>query len=76
MVDELLKQCKLYNKNSPKFIYNYFKIEIRNDIKNVNRDIVYKFNYLPKKKKISDNNAGNCAAMSPLEKKENRHQKL
>jgi len=75
MVDELLKQCKLYNKNSPKFIYNYFKIEIRNDIKNVNRDIVYKFNYLPKKKKISDNNAGNCAAMSPLEKKENRHQK-
>ena len=35
MVDELLKQCKLYNKNSPKFIYNYFKIDIRNDIKNV-----------------------------------------
>lgn len=75
MVKELIKCSKLYNKNSPKFIINFFKLSSSHNIKNIDRDLIYKFNYLKKKSKNKkdDNGKNNC--LTSFEKRQQRHLK-
>lgn len=75
MVKDLICNSKLYNKNSPKFIYNFFKLSLSFDIKKINRDLVYIFNYLPKKKMKEDVEKIEINALSSSEKKERRYLK-
>lgn len=75
MVNELICNSKLYNKNSPKFIINFFKLGPSCDIFHVNRDLVYKFNYLEKKKKILENEKLVNDGLTSSEKKKKRYSK-
>lgn len=76
MIKELVCQSKLYNKNSPKFIYGFFGIDSSIiDIKKLNRDKVYKFNYLPKKKKIKEEENEKYRVLTSFQKKEKRTEK-
>ena len=73
MIKELVSLSKLYNKNSPKFIYGFFGIDsTKIDIKKIDRDKVYKFNYLPKRKKIKSEENEKYKLLTPSEKKEKR----
>lgn len=75
MVEELLKKCSLYNKNSPKFIYKHFKIDENINIKKVERDYVYKFNYIPKKRKLMNDEANNSKSLTSSERNQKRYDK-
>lgn len=75
MVDEILKKCILYDKNSPKFIYKHFKIDSKINIKKINRDEVYKFNYLPKKRKSTNEETDVSNKLTSGEKNKKRYDK-
>ncbi len=75
MVEELLKKSVLYNKNSPKFIINHFKINESIDVKSLDRELVYKFNYLPKKSKENADRTKKFECLDSAAKKKLRYSK-
>ena len=75
MVKDFICKSKLYNKNSPKFIYNFFKLNFHFDIKKIDRNLVYKFNYLPKKKMKEDVEKEEIKGLSSSEKRDRRYLK-
>lgn len=76
MIKELVSQSKLYNKNSPKFIYGFFGIDSSLvNIKKIDRDKVYKFNYLAKKKKAKAEENEIYKILTPSQKKGKRTEK-
>ncbi len=75
MVKDLICNSKLFSKNSPKFIYNFFKLSFSCDLKKIDRDLVYKFNYLPKKKMKEAVGKSEIKGLSSSEKRERRYLK-
>jgi len=75
IINDLLSLSKLYNKNSPKFIYYFFKIDPSINIKDIDRDEIYKFNYLEKKKKKTEEEKKEYNSLSSEEKRIKRYEK-
>ena len=75
VIDDLLCLSKIYNKNSPKFIHNFFKIDSSIDLNEIDRDIIYKFNYLEKKKKKSEDEKKVYKSLNSEEKRIKRYEK-